>query len=394
MQEVIIASAMRTPFGLYMGSLADQRSQDLAAASLKAAITDAGIDSANVDICIYSEAKQSSFPANVGRHGWLLAGLAESTAGFTMNTLCAGAIQSMISAFNKIVAEEYSLIMAGGIETNSQAQHYLVHPRYKLGPDNLCLKDSKIEIEVNAQPVDMYGRLTCADIADAIAANYGLSRGRIDEYALQSKSRAAASIKNGLYKGVITPIIKKVKKVEVSIDNDEGAAAKSLEKLMGRPAINQKGTATADNIAPLADGSASILMTSGDKAVQLGLKTLGKVKGFGIAAGNPLLIDKTTVKSIDKALKFANLTIGDIDFIDIHEPSAAFALAVSEQLGADAAAKINTAGGSLGFGHAGAATGGAMVVNMINRLQQTGSKFGLVNVAALGGQSLSVIISN
>jgi acetyl-CoA C-acetyltransferase len=177
MQDVVIVSAARTPFGLYMGSLADQRSQDLAAISMKEAVVRAGFDSSEFDLCIYSEAKQSSFPANVGRHGWLLAGLSEDPGGFTMNTLCAGAIQTMISGFNKIMAGEYSAIMTGGIETNSQAQHYLVHPRYKFGPDNLTFHDSKVDVEKNAQPVSIYGELMNADIADIIARKNGLNRG-------------------------------------------------------------------------------------------------------------------------------------------------------------------------------------------------------------------------
>ncbi|PKM76449.1 MAG: hypothetical protein CVU90_12295 [Firmicutes bacterium HGW-Firmicutes-15] len=394
MQDVVIVSATRTPFGLYMGSLADQRSQDLAAFSMKEAVVRSGFDSSELDICIYSEAKQSSFPANIGRHGWLLAGLDENPGGFTMNALCAGAIQTMISGFNKIIAGEYSAIMAGGIETNSQAQYYLVHPRYQFGAGNLTFHDSKVDVETHAQPVDIYGELTNADIADKIARNNGLNRSQIDEYAFASKAAANNAIKAGLLKEAITPIVKKVKKTEVTIDNDEGSKASSIEKMLACTAINECGTATQANIAPLADGSASIIMLSADRAEQLGAKTMGKIAGFGIAAGNPQLIEKTTLKSISKALQSAGITLKELDFIDYHEPSAAYGLAVSRLLGSDAAGKLNVDGGSLGFGHAGAATGGAMVVNMIYRLQRTGAKCGLVNVGALGGQSLSIIIKN
>ncbi len=391
MKDVVIVAAARTPIGSYMGSLAEQRSQDLAAVSMKEAISRAGFDSSAIDICIYSEAKQSSFPASVGRHGWLLAGLAENTAGFTMNTLCAGSIQAMISGFNKIVSGEYAAIMAGGIETNSQAQYYLLHPRYKFGQD-LCFHDSKVEVEKNAQPVGIYGELMSADIADIIASNNGFTRGVIDRYAFTARSRAWDAIKSGLHKETIASITKQVKKAAVVIDSDEGSPATTLDKMLVTPTISQCGTATVENIAPLADGSASIVMASGERAQDLGCHPMAKIVGFGITAGNPSLIDKTTLRSIDKALAFAGLTLKDIDFIDLHEPSAAYGLVVSNQLGPDAAGKINVEGGSLGFGHAGAATGGAMVVNMLYRLQRTGAKLGLVNVGALGGQSLTVVI--
>ena len=395
MQEVVIVSAARTPIGAYMGSLADQRSQDIAAFSIKETMDRAGIDSSELDICVYSEAKQSSFPANIGRHAWLLAGLDDQkVAGITLNVLCAGAIQTMISGFSKIVGGEYHGIMVGGIETNSQAQHYIQHPRYKFGPGNLCFHDSKVEVEIKAQPVELYGELSAADLADIVANNYGLSRQALNEYALASKSRAANAVKGGLMKEAIVPVLKRVKKAEVTIDTDDLAPIPSIEKLMTMPTINSNGSATAGNISPLADGSASMIMMSAQRAKELSCKPIANMVGFGISAGNPKLLENATIKSIEKALNFAGISLKDVGFIDFHEPSAAYSLVVADKLGAEAVRKINVDGGSLGFGHPGAATGGAMVVNMIYRLQRTGAKFGLINVGALGGQSLSVVIKS
>lgn len=389
MQEVLIASAARTPFGLYMGSLAGQRSQDLAAVSMKEAVNRAGIDSSQLEIAIYSEAKQTSLPANIGRHGWLLAGLSEDTAGFTMNTLCAGALQTMISGFNKIIAGEYRGLLTGGIETNSQAPHYILNARSSFGGDSLNIKDSKKEIEINAQPVDFYSELSAFTLADIVAANYGISRKSLDEYAALSKAKAAAAVKKELWKEAIAPIAKKVKKAEVLIEADDAAKAPEFAQLMEMAAVNENGTATKGNVAPLADGAASIIMLSGDRAKELGVKPLARMVGFGIAAGNPRLLEITTVNSIEKALKAAGKNLDEMDYIDYHEPSAAYALAVLQKLD-KVAEKVNIDGGSLGYGHAGAATGGAMVVNMLQRLQS--GQMGLVNVGALGGQSLSVIV--
>jgi len=393
MQEVVIVGAARTPFGLYRGELASQRAQDLAANSMKEAVARAGIDSAKYDASIYSESVQTSLPANVSRHGWLLAGFSEDPAGFTMNTLCAGAIQTMFSAYNKIVAGEYKLFMTGGIGTSSQAPYYVFHPRYEFGPQSMCFHDQKLEIQTNAQPVDRYGELTFTDLADIIASNNGLSRLQLDQYTAASKAKAIAALKNGAFKDAISPIVKKVKKAEVTIDTDEALKKTvSLEELMAMPATNCCGNASEGNVAAMADGSASIVLASADAAKELGATPLAKVAGFGIAAGNPTLIERTTVKSIEKALKSAGISMSDVDYIDLHEQSAAYAVAVNNLLGADAAAKINVDGGSLAFGHAGAATGGAMVVNMVYRLQRTGANCGLVNVGALGGQSLSIVI--
>jgi acetyl-CoA C-acetyltransferase len=391
MQEVVIASAARTPFGLYMGSLKDQRQQDLAAISEKEAVNRAGIDSALIDLVIYGQAMQSSFPANVGRHAWLLAGLDQDVAGFAINALCAGGLQSIISAFNKIKAEEYSKIVVGGIESFSQAHYFINHPRYQFGEGNTTFHDSKKEVATNAQPVDIYGELSPATLADIVAENYGFSRSQLDEYTLASKAKAAAAVAN--MKDAIVAVVKKVKKKEITVDIDEGAKATTIEQLMALPVVNSGGTATSANVAPWADGSATMIMMTPDQAQKLGCKTLAKMVGYGIAAGNPKLAEITTVKSIEKAVKNAGITLKDLDFIDIHEMSAAYSLAVINKLGQDVADKVNVDGGSLAYGHAGAATGAAMAVNMVYRLQRSGAKYGLVNIAAYGGQSLSVVIA-
>ncbi len=392
MREVVIISGARTPFGLYRGSLAQLRSQDLAASSMREAVTRAGIDSAQVDASIFSESIQSSLPANVGRHGWLLAGLDENPAGYTLNALCGGALQTMISAFSKILAGEYEAILTGGVETNSQAPYYIEHPRYELGSHNLYFHDQRREIESNAQPRERYGILSRYDIADTIARHYGLSRGKLDEYAWNSKFRAIKAIKNGAMSSCITALSTKINKREVVVDQDQGPVASSMEELLAMPAIKEDGTATQGNTATPADGAASIIMAAANKAKEWQIRPLASLSGFAITAGNPVLIEKTSLKSIGRALQFAGMTLKDIDFIDIHEPSAAFALAVSEQLGSDAVGKINVDGGSLAYGHAGAATGGAMVVNMLYRLEQRDAAVGLINVGALGGQSFTIII--
>ena len=389
MQEVVIVGAARTPFGLYLGSLADQRCQDLTAGSMKEAVNRAGIDSACLDGSIFSEAMQTSLPANVGRHGWLLAGLDENPAGFTMNCLCAGALQTLISAFNKIVSGEYRGFLVGGVETNSQAPYYIQHPRYKFGHGNLCFHDQKIEVQTNAQPVDKYGELSAACIADMIADRYGLCRASLDEYALDSRTRALKAAKEP--KEAVFPIIKKGKKGDIAIDKDEAVKATTLEALMALSPIHECGTATSGNMPPLADGAASLIALSAARAKELGAAPMAKVLGFGIAAGNPRLPEKTALRSMDKALKSTGLEMGRIDYFDIHEPSAAFGMAVAGELGKDAAAKINVDGGPIAFGHAGAATGAALMVNALYRLRKTGAQYALVNVAALGGQAISVV---
>ncbi|MCK9273781.1 MAG: thiolase family protein [Syntrophales bacterium] len=394
MKETVFVSAARTPIGKYMGSLKSVRIQDLAAHTMKAAVERAGIDSGALDMCIYSQSIQSSLPANVGRHAWTLAGLSEDPAGFTLNALCAGALQTIISGFNKIVGEEYKGMLVGGVESYSMAQYYIFHPRYEMGPHSMCFHDQKIEVETNAQPQGRYGELTASVLADIIADNYGFTRKDLDTYTIQDHEKALHPVDRKSECSFMDPYIIKMKKKEVSINYDQFPGKLTVEELMALPTLNEGGTATVANIAPWADAAASLIMLSAERAQELGCKPLVKMCGFGIAAGNPTLLERTSIKSIDKALAACGLSRGNIDFYNIHTPSAAYALAVREMLGEAEKEKINSDGGTLTFGLSGAAVGAILMIDMIVKLNRTGNRYGLVNVGALGGQSLSVIIEN
>jgi len=392
MKDLFFVSAKRSPLGSYMGSLKNVRVQDLAAATMKAAVEEAGLDSGALDMSIYSQSLQSSLPANIGRHAWTLAGLSEDPAGYTLNTLCAGALQTMISGFNKIAGDEYEGMLVGGVDSYSMAQYYLFHPRYRINPEELCFHDPKKEVETNAQPRKMYGDLTAAVLADEIAVRYGLGRDDLDSHVLNDRRKLLAANDAGLTKEEIVPVSLKHKGKEILISTDDFPEQGNIVELTGLPSLQDKGLATTGNTASWADGAASLVMLSGRRAAELGCAPLAKMTGFGIAAGNPRFQEKTTVRSIDKALAMCKLNIGDIDFIDIHSPSAAYALAVARELGPAVAGRMNGEGSSLSFGHPGAATGGVMAVRMIQRLRVHKGKRGLVNVGALGGQSLTVIV--
>jgi len=392
MKETVFVSAVRTPIGKYMGSLKTVRVQDLAAHTMKTAVERAGIDSGALDMCIYSQSMQSSLPANVGRHAWTLAGLSEDPAGYTLNTLCAGSLQTIISGFNKIVGEEYQGMLVGGVESYSLAHYYIFHPRYEFGPHSLCFNDSKLELETNAQPEEEYGELTAVALADIIASRYGFARIDLDAYALRDHEKALAAIGEGRIGGQIEPVTIKQRKKEIVVDADELPESCTLEELMALSPDNEDGTATDANIAPWADGAASLIMLSAERARELGAKPLAKMLGFGIAAGNPTLLERTTGRSIDKALAMCGVKLGDLDFLDIHTPSAAYGLAVEETLGEAVSGKINVDGGSLAFGYPGAATGGIMATGMIHRLAGGKARRGMINVGALGGQALSIVI--
>jgi len=391
-KETVFVSAVRTPIGKYMGSLKTVRVQDLAAHTMKAAVERAGIDSSALEMSIFSQSMQSSLPANVGRHAWLLAGLSEDSAGFTLNTLCAGALQTMISGFNKIVGDEYQGMLVGGVESYSMSQYYIYHPRYEMGLRSMCFHDQKIEIETNAQPQEQYGKLTAASTADIIAKNYGLARKELDAYTVRDHERALDAIRENRINGDVAPLTIRMGKKEITVSVDELPRTTTLEERMAMPPENQDGTAAAVNMAPWADGAASLIMLSTRRAKELGCKALAKMRGFGVAAGHPILLERTTLRSIRKALAQCGLTLEDMDFLNIHTPSAAYGLALEDMLGETAVCKMNLDGGSLAFGHAGAATGGIMVTGMIHRLARTGARFGLINVGALGGQSLTIII--
>jgi len=392
MKEVFFVSAKRSPIGKYLGSLKTVRTQDLAALTMKAAVEEARIDSGALDMCIYSQSLQSSLPANVGRHAWTLAGLSEEPAGYTLNTLCAGALHTMISGFNKIVGDEYSGMLVGGVDSYSMAQYYIFHPRYLIRPGELCFHDPKTEVETNAQPRESYGELTAVELADGIASRYGFARKDLDLHVFQDRQRLVAALAAGGISAEIASAAVKHRGKEDSVTLDDLPESAALNELSGLPSVRAGGKATRAALAPWADAAASLIMLSADKVGALGCKPLARMTGFGVAAGNPRLLEKTTVRSINKALAMCNLGLEDIDFFEIHSPSAAYALAVENELGGAVSDRINVDGSSLSFGHPGAATGGVMAVRLIGRLRAQRGRRGLINVGALGGQSLSVVI--
>ena len=392
MKEVFFVSAKRTPIGNYLGSLKTVRSQDLAAVTMKAALEEAALDSGALDMSIYSQSLQSSLPANVGRHAWTLAGLSEAPAGYTLNTLCAGALQTMISGFNKLVGDEYSGVLVGGVDSYSMAQYYLFHPRYRIRPGELCFHDPKTEVETNAQPRERYGELSAAALADGIARRCGFVRKDLDLHVWSDRQRRLAAMDAGGISEEIVPAPVKYKGKEGSVAADDPPGCATLEELTGLPSVRASGCATKASLAPWADGAASLVMLSGDRAAELGCMPLAKMAGFGVAAGNPLFLEKTTVRSINRALAMCNLRLEEVDFFEIHSPSAAYALAVENELGGAVSGRINVDGSSLSLGHPGAATGGVMAVRLIRRLKAQRGRRGLINVGALGGQSLSIVI--
>ncbi|HET56833.1 MAG TPA: thiolase family protein [Deltaproteobacteria bacterium] len=390
MKEAVFVSAVRTPIGKYRGALKTVRIQDLTAHTMKAAVEKAQIDSGALDMSIYSQSIQSSLPANVGRHAWTLAGLSEDPAGYTLNTLCAGALQTMISGFNKIIGDEYNGVLVGGVESYSMTQYYIHHPRYEFGAGDLCFHDQKIEVETRAQPVELYGEVSAATLADRIALRYGLTRDSLDARTAQDHEKALAAQSQI---GGIEPYLVKLRKQENLVDRDETPRSYTLEELAALPPQNEGGTATAASVAPWADAAASLVMLSRERAGELGAADpMAIMKGFGIAAGNPLMPEKMAIKSIMQACERCGLIPGDIDYFDVHTPSAAAGLVLEDLLGPAVAARMNVDGGSLAYGHPGAATGGIMMVNMLNRLRRTGGRYGLVSVGALGGQCLSIIV--
>lgn len=389
MKEAVFVSAARTPIGKYLGGLKTMRIQDLAAHTMKAAVERAKIDSADLDLSIYSQSMQSSLPANVGRHAWTLAGFSEEPGGYTLNTLCAGALQTMISGFNKIAGGEYRGILVGGVESYSMTQYYILHPRYEFGSDNLCFRDQKIEVETRSQPPELYGEVSTADLADRIALRYGITRKALDSFVLRDHEKALAAESAGAW---IEPCVIKTRKKEFSVESDELPRSLTQDELALLTSRVGEGTVTEAHIAPWADGAVSLVMLSRERAEELGAEPMAVMRGFAVAAGNPMVPETITARSIRSVCDRCGIALSDIDYFDIHIPSAAYAVALEELLGTGLSDKINVDGGSIAFGHPGAATGGVMTGNMLYRLRKRSARYGLINVGALGGQSLSIII--
>ena len=394
-KNVYIMSGCRTPIGKYGGSLKDVPAHELGAIVVKEAVKRAGIAPEMVEECMMGEVRQSTEASNIARLVALEAGLREECPGFTTNRLCASAMQAIYSGCQQIWLGEADVIVAGGTENESRAPVYLRGARW--GGNRPTVVDSNIEAGSTACPASVYGPgLTMPKTAENVAERFNISRKEQEEFAVESQRRAAEAIAAGKFKEEIVPVEVKQKKTTFLFETDEQPRATTMETLAKLKPLNKRndgseGTVTAGTSCGINDGAAAVVLMSEDKVKETGLKPMARIIDVTVAALDPTIMGYGPYYSTKKILERNNMTMDDIDLVELNEAFASQSVACIRDLGMDPA-KVNINGGAIALGHPLGCTGARLIVTLMHALKQTGGKIGLATLCIGGGQAMATLI--
>ena len=398
MAAVYICHPKRSAVGRYGGALADIRPDDLLAQVIKAVIDDApDFDHSAIEDAFMGCANQSGEDnRNVARMSVLLSGLPETVPANTINRLCGSGLDAVGTAFRAIASGEMDLVLAGGVESMTRAPFVMGKPEKAYGRSQ-TLQDTTMGWRFINNKLDaLYGTEAMPQTAENLAKQYNISRADQDSFALWSQQKAAAAQDNGQLAAEITPItIERRKKDALIVDKDEhprpDTTIEALEKL--RP-IYKDGTVTAGNASGINDGAAAMLIASEAAVEKYGLTPVAKIEGMATAGVLPEIMGIGPVPATQKLLKKLDLTLDDMDIIELNEAFAAQALACSRALGLDDRdPRINPRGGSIALGHPLGASGARILISAVHELQRTDAQRALCTMCIGVGQGIALIVS-
>ena len=392
MEDVYIASGVRTAIGRYGGALKSVPAHVLASTVMKEAVRRAGIDAERIDEVILGEVRQSTEASNLARCALLGAGFPEHIPGYTVNRLCASAMQAVYSGCQEIWLGEADCIVAGGTENMSRAPVYIRNGRW--GDSPMTLVDSNIEAGTTAQPVSVYGTgLSMPKTAENVAERFGISREEQDRFSVESQRRAAAAMEAGYFREEIVPVEVREKKKAFIFDTDEFPKPATTMEILNKlkPIVKPDGTVTAGNSCGLNDGAACLVLMSGRMVKETGVKPIARIAGITRAALDPTIMGYGPVIAAGKLFEKLGMTAAQMDLTELNEAFASQAVACIRDLKLDPA-KVNINGGAIALGHPLGCTGARLLVTLIHNLKRTGGRYGLATLCIGGGQSMAAAV--
>jgi acetyl-CoA C-acetyltransferase len=389
MKEVVIVSGARTPVGAFNGSLASFTAPQLGSFAIKEAVKRAGIAPETIDEVIMGNVLQGGIGQAPARQASLGAGIPDSVPCTTVNKVCGSGLKSVMYAAQAIITGDANIVVAGGMESMTNAPYYLMKARsgYRMGDGKI------IDGMIHDGLWDPYSNKHMGNLAEQCAREYKVTREQQDEYAKQSYQKAIEAQKNGYFKDQIIPIEIKDKKGNVTIVNeDEDPKKVNFEKVISlKPVFEKDGTVTAFNASNINDGAGAVVVMSGEKAKELGIKPMVRIIAQITHAQAPEWFTTAPGYVIDKLCKKAGLTKDDIDLFEINEAFAVVSCAVNQIAGLDAS-KVNVTGGAVALGHPIGASGSRLLINMMYNLHRLNKKYGLVTLCNGGGEAAAVIV--
>lgn len=395
MRDVVIVEACRTAVGKIGGTLKDIPAEELARVVIQGILDRSKIDPKEISEVIMGHCRQTSDNPNIARIAALRCGIPEEVPAKTVMRQCASAMTAVVDGVMSIQAGDNDVVLAGGTESMSTAIFYVRGARFGLGTGNTVFVDSLTEGQFQSQPQEIYGTFNMGVTADNVAAKLNISREDADAFALQSQLRAAKAIKEGKFKDEIVPVIIPQRKGDpIVFDTDEFPRETSMEQLAKlKPAFTKDGVTTAGNSSGRNDGASAVLIMSAEKAKELGLKPLARIVSYATTALDPRIMGLGPVEATKKALKRANLSLDDIELIELNEAFAAQSLGCIRELGIeDKMDIINVNGGAIALGHPVGSSGCRIIVTLLHEMRRRGNKYGLATLCIAGGMGQATII--
>jgi len=386
---VVIASYARTPMGGFQGDFADTSSVELGAFAVKAALERARVEGDQVEQIFMGCVLPAGLGQAPARQAALGAGLPKSVEATTVNKMCGSGMQAAIMAHDALAAGSADIIVAGGMESMTNAPYLL--PKHRAGArmGHDVVKDSMFLDGLE----DAYDRGKAMGVfADEAARDYQFTREAQDEYALRSLSRANEAISSGAFKREIVPVTLTTKKGEVVIDTDEQPGKARPEKIPGlKPAFVKDGTVTAANSSSISDGAAALVMTRQSVAERLGLPVVARVVAHAAHAHEPGLFTTAPVPAIEKVLKKAGWSVSDVDLFEVNEAFAVVAMIAAKDLQIPVE-KLNVNGGATALGHPIGASGARILATLLGALENRGLKRGIASLCIGGGEATAMAV--
>ncbi len=389
-KEVVIVSVARTPIGSFMGSLSNIPAPKLGAIAIKGALDKINLNPDLIDEVFMGNVVSAGVGQAPARQAAIFAGIPDTVPCTTINKVCASGMKSVMLAAQSISLGDTEIVVAGGMENMSSIPHYL-HGRQgtKFGPTTLEDGMQKDGL------VDAYDKVAMGVCADACATKYGFSREDQDAYAIQSYQRSSEAWKSGKFSDEITPVeIPQRRGAPILMTEDEEYKNVKMDKIPSlRAAFSKEGTVTAANASTINDGGAALILMSAEKALELKLTPIAKIKSFADAAHEPEWFTTAPSKAIPKALSKANITIDDVDYFELNEAFSVVGLANMKILNIKNEC-VNVNGGAVSLGHPLGVSGARIIIALTSILKQNNAKIGAAGICNGGGGASAMIIES
>jgi acetyl-CoA C-acetyltransferase len=385
--DVFVVESLRTPFGSFGGALADVEAPRLGATVIQALMQKSGLDPASVSEVIVGEVLAGGVGQAPARQAMRHAGLPDSVHALTINKVCGSGLKAIMLGAGSIRLGDSDLVIAGGMENMSLAPYILKKARtgYRMGNGEL------IDLMVYDGLTDPYTGRHMGEIADAAAARHGLSREAQDEYATRSFQRAQKAVKEGWFKDEIVPVVKKTKKGDEVVAEDECPCKVDFEKMKQlRPAFSKEGTVTAGNASSISDGAAMTLLASEAAVKKFNLKPKARLVAYSTNSLTPDLFPDAPVGAIEAACARAGIKVTDVDLFEVNEAFSVVAMIAIKELKLDPE-KVNVNGGAVSLGHPIGASGGRLAATLIREMGRRQVRYGLATLCIGGGEAVAVV---